>query len=449
MNRLYIAGIALVFASSAAQAQFDQVKTYLMLNQLPKAKEAIQDIEKKGKATTKPEFHLAKATVLAGLMKTAQGEEADKYMEESMSEYRKYLAGDAAAVATLLQDPAYATTAFSYYSVLFNRAIAHFNAKKYADAAKSFGSTIEWSDYLIKNKQLASEFDTTLYLYAGASSQMSEDHKGALGYYEKLAARKIGGKDFLDVYRYMTYMYFLNKDNAAFEKAKALGRELYPKEEMFTMEEVDFILEVEDEKDRMARLEAKMANEPSNAKLQQMYGGILFDKLSKRDVDATTPEFAADEQKMIAALSKAAAALPEDGMPNFLIGKHHWYKAERVRNLIADVNDDIRKFNDAQKPDKNGKTPPPPKELTARRDTLRKQQEAYMDMAVPFLLKAQPLLAQSYSKVKGGAQNYKLLIDDLIQYYGFKRQYAKLPADKAKAEAEEKKWDKIYSEITQ
>jgi hypothetical protein len=124
-----------------------------------------------------------------------------------------------------------------------------------------------------------------------------------MGYYEKLAARKIGGKDFLDVYKYMTYMYFLNKETASFEKSKVLGQELYPKEEMFKMEEIDFILEVEDEKERMARLEAKMAAEPDNAKLQQMYGGILFDKLSKRDVDPTTPEFAADEQKMLAALT--------------------------------------------------------------------------------------------------------------------------------------------------
>jgi hypothetical protein len=58
-------------------------------------------------------------------------------------------------------------------------------------------------------------------------------------------------------------------------------------------------------------------------------------------------------------------------------------------------------------------------------------------------------MAQSYTKIKGGSQNYKLLVDDLIQYYGFKRQYAKLPADKAKADALEKKWDKVYSEITQ
>lgn len=449
MKRLPFVVLALLFATTAAQAQFDQVKTYLVLNQLPKAKEALQDIEKKGKATTKPEYFIAKATVLAGLMKAAQGEEAEKLLGESMDAFRRYLAADPENAAKLLEEQAYAATAFTYYSTLFNRAITEFNAKKYADAAKSFGNTVEWSNYLIKTKQLASQFDTTLFLYAGASSQMSENHKGALAYYEKLAERKIGGKDFLDVYRYMTYMYFLNKENAAFEKAKALGRELYPNEAMFTMDEMDFILEVEDEKEKMARLEAKVANEPENAKLQQVYGGILFDKLNKRDVDASTPEFAADEQKMIASLSKAAAAFPEDGMPNFLIGKHQWYKAERVRNQIADVNDAIRKFNDAQKPDKMGKTPPPPKELTARRDTLRKQQEAFMDLAVPFLMKAQPVMAQSYSKIKGGAQNYKLLIDDLIQYYGFKRQYAKLPADKAKAEAEEKKWDKVYSEITQ
>jgi len=449
MKRRLLLGIAILLGSTAVQAQFDQVKTYLVLNQLPKAKEALDAIEKKGKVTTKPEFHLAKATVLSGLMKSAQGEEAAKYLEESMAAYRLFMAADAAQIAPLLQEQAYGATAFSYYSTLFNQAIAHFNAKKYAEASTSFGKTVEWSDYLIKNKQLASEFDTTLFLYAGASCQMSDNTKGAMTYYGKLAERKVAGKDYLDVYRYMTYMHFLAKDNAAFEKSKALGKELYPNEVMFTMEELDFILEIEDEKERMARLDAKSASEPDNSKLNQLYGGILFDKLSKRDVDPTTAEFAADEQKMIALLGKAASALTEDGTPNFLIGKHHWYKAERVRNQIADVNDAIRKFNDAQKPDKTGKTPPPPKELTARRDTLRKQQEAFMDLAVPFLLKAQPLMAKTHTQVKGGTQNYKLLLDDLIVYYGFKRQYAKNNADKLKAEAEEKKWDKVYSEVTQ
>jgi hypothetical protein len=70
-----------------------------------------------------------------------------------------------------------------------------------------------------------------------------------------------------------------------------------------------------------------------------------------------------------------------------------------------------------------------------------------MDKAVPYLLKAQPIMEKTYTKSKGETQNYKILVDDLIQYYGFKRQYAKNNVEKVKFEAEEKKWDAIYTKI--
>jgi len=456
MKRFTIIVMAMMATSTMAWAQqFEQVKTYLILNQLSKAKDALQEIEKKGKAATKPEFFLAKATVFSGMMRTAVADTtasgaamAIKYLDESMASFKRYLELDPTNASKLLDEQAYAATAFSYYSFLFNKAIVYFNAKKYAEAAATFARTVEWSDYLIKNKQLASEFDTTLYLYAGASCQMSDNSSGAMANYAKISDRKVSGKDFLDVYRYMTYMYFLNRDKPSFEKLMSVAKELYPSEEMFKMEEVDFILELEDETEKMTRLEEKVAKEPENVRHNEIYGSIMFDKLNKRDKEESSPSYAADEQKMLAALTKTATAKPEDGTPNFLIGKHYWYKTDGIRNYIQDMNDSIRIFNNAQKPDKYGKTPPPPKHFTARRDSLRKQQEAIMDMALPYLLKAQPIMAQTHTKTKGGTQNYKSLLDDLIQYYGFKRQYAKTNLDKSKAEAEEKKWDLEHSKLT-
>ena len=72
-----------------------------------------------------------------------------------------------------------------------------------------------------------------------------------------------------------------------------------------------------------------------------------------------------------------------------------------------------------------------------------------MDRSLPYLLKAVPGIEKSSIKGKTELQNYKRLIDQLIEIYSSKRQIAKLPADKAKFEAEEKKWDAIYAKITE
>lgn len=447
MKRLISLSVCILLLSHAGMAQFEQVKTYLMLNQLPKAKEAIDELEKKGKVTTKPEFYAAKATILAGLMKGAEPAESAKLMNESIASYRKFMAADPTNAGKFIQDPTYSATPFTYYSTFFNEGISSFNKKEYDASSESFKNATEWSEFLIKNNQIGLAFDTSANYLAGASCQNAGKIDDALVYYNKLADNKIGGADYADMYKYMTYQYFLRDDAANFERTRSVGKELYPTDQFFTLDELDLILDMEDPNAKLAKLDAKVAKEPGNMKLAQMYGAILFDKLNERDVDVTTPAYAKEEEKMISLLTKTADAMPEDAGSIFYLGKHQWYKSDRIRAQIFDVNDAIRKFNDAQKPDKAGKLPPPPKDLTAKRDSLRKAQELAMDKAVPYLLKAQPIMEKTYTKSRGETQNYKILVDDLIQYYSFKRQYAKTNAEKVKFEAEEKKWDAIYTKI--
>jgi len=148
-------------------------------------------------------------------------------------------------------------------------------------------------------------------------------------------------------------------------------------------------------------------------------------------------------------LTKAGEGKPEEGTSFFYAGSHYWNKALRVKDQIGLVNDTVRIFNSSVKPDKTGKTPPPPKALTDRRDNLRKLQELNVDKALPFLLKSLPGIEKSSAKGKTEMQTYKRLVDQLIEIYSNKRQLAKLPADKAKFEAEEKKWDALYAKITE
>lgn len=447
MKKVILAALTLVVCIGSASAQFDDVKKYLMLQQYPMAKQSVDGLASKPKANTKPEYFLARATVLSHLMKTAQPPENTKMREESVGNYRKYLELDPANTGNLVTDNSYRDAPVNYYVSYYQEAIDQFNKEDFAKASDGFKNMVEWSDFLIKHKLLNYTIDTAANYLAGASHQNAKKYNEAAAYYARLADAKVGGPDYLNLYKFLMSHNFEKGDIASFQKYREIGKQMYPKEEFFNYDEMEFILGMEDETEKMKRLEAKMAQNPDDAKLSQLYGNMLFDKLNQKEANTTTPEYAAEEAKMMAALQKTAIAMPEDPSSNFLMGKHIWYKADRKRSQISDVNDEIRKFNDSQKPDKTGKIPPPPKELTSKRDNLRQEQGAYMDQAVPYLMKAEPIMAKNYGTNKQQKQNYKILVDDLIQYYGFKRQYAKTPAEKAKFEAEERKWDTVYSKI--
>jgi hypothetical protein len=447
MKKVILAAMGTVLLLGSAYAQFDDVKKFLMLQQYPMAKQSLDGLANKPKANTKPEYFLAKATVLSHLMKTSKPPESTKMRDESVEAYRKYLELDPGNTGNLLGDNAYRDAPINYYVSYYQESIDLFNKEDFANSSSGFKNMVDWSDFLIKNKMLNYTVDTAAVYLAGASHQNAKKYEEAAGYYARLADAGVGGPDYLNVYKFLMSHNFERGNIDAFQKYRQLGKKLYPKEEFFDYDEMEFILGMEDEAEKMKRLEAKMAKDPNDFKLTQLYGNMLFDKLNQKDANTSTPEYAADEAKMMTALTKTATALPDDPSSNFLMGKHIWYKADRKRTEISDVNDEIRKFNDSQKPDKTGKLPPPPKELTTKRDNLRQEQGAYMDQAVPYLLKAEPIMAKTYTGNKQTKQNYKILVDDMIQYYGFKRQYAKTPADKAKFEAEEKKWDIVYSKI--
>ncbi|MEO0000245.1 MAG: hypothetical protein RL766_291 [Bacteroidota bacterium] len=62
-------------------------------------------------------------------------------------------------------------------------------------------------------------------------------------------------------------------------------------------------------------------------------------------------------------------------------------------------------------------------------------------------MKAQPILEKKVGGGKMELQNYKKLLDIMIEVYSSKRQTSKVAADKTKFEAEEAKWNKEYDRI--
>ena len=337
---------------------------------------------------------------------------------------------------------------FSLYAAPYNRGLKLFDAKDYEKALPTFEQASEAGRFIYDAKLGLSELDTNLTLYTGFSALLSGKEDIAAKYFTILAKNNVGSTGFDDVYKNLMNYHFNKNNIAEFERVRAQGAKLYPKEEYFTYDEIIFINDIKDEDEKLKRIEAKVNADPKNMDAISIYTEILFGKLLYADsLYPTDAEYAAAEAKVVKLYEMMAALAPEDGLIPFNTGLIFINRGFKINNKISDVNDKIRKFNDAQKPDKAGKIPPPPKELTAQRDDLRAKQIIAFDQGLPYLLKAQPILEK---KVGGGRmelQNYKKLIDILIEVYSSKRQTSKVAADKAKLEAEEAKWNKEYDRI--
>jgi len=446
MKRILILAFFFI-TSQMAFAQFDEVKTYMTLGQHVKAKEMLEVVAKKPKNLANPQFYIAKATILSHIIRDTTTRNIPAMRDSAIVAYKKYMEMD--PTKALMTDQTYSAAPINFYVSYFGESVDFFNKKNWTKASLSLKTTIQWSDFIIENKIANLTFDTTANLLAGVAYQNDGQDDVAATYYKRLSDNNAGGADNDIIYRFLMNYNFNKDDLAGFEAMRKKGQELYPKIQYFTYTDLDFILEMEDEVKKFKKIDEKIGREPNNIEVMQTYGYLLFNKLNADSAAEKIGNYDAEEIKMVDMLTKVGDAKAEEGTPLFYAGSHFWNKALKVKDQIGLINDTIRVFNSNAKPDKTGKTPLPPKPLTDRRDNLRKIQEGYMDRALPYLLKAVPGLEKSSAKGKSEVQTYKRIIDQLIEIYSNKRQFAKLPADKAKYEVEEKKWDALYAKITE
>ena len=338
---------------------------------------------------------------------------------------------------------------YNIYAVPYNRGVKELDAKDYQKSLKSLQQADASGRFIFERGLGLAAIDTNLTFYTGYAALLAGQEDMASGYFTKLSDLNIADKGFEDVYKNLM-IYHFNKNNIAeFEKVRAKGAKAYPKEEYFTYDEVMFINDMKDRAERLKRIEAKVASDPKNLDAMSILAEVLFDRLFNQDNPYynTDAEYDAAENRLIELYTRMADVSPADGLMYLNAGVVYVNRGFELNNKISDINDKIKKFNETQKPDKTGKIPPPPKELTSQREDFRAKQLISYDKGLPFLLKAQPMMEKKLSE-KNIAQAYKKLVSLLIDVYSSKRQFSKVPADKTKFEAEENKWNKEYDRVS-
>lgn len=229
MKKLLLLAMFAVSIQLIQAQDLKKVQTSFILNKLDDAKTELDKVMADPKQNAKVEALYWKAKVYAALYKEpnmrAKYPNASKDAEEAM---KKYIAADPGFVQVKEKG---ADPFFDMYSTSFANGVKVFNDKKWEEAVTAFASAVEYSDYIFKNKwsNAAIPFDTTSILYLGYSYQNSSKPAEAAKYYGRLADNKVGGENYIDIYKFLANHYTISKNEEMFKKYVAIGRELYPK----------------------------------------------------------------------------------------------------------------------------------------------------------------------------------------------------------------------------
>ncbi len=436
MKRLFLAGsVALLSFGYVIAQDLDAIKTQVLLRQFKAAKTAIDKAVTVEKLAKKPETWALKSGIYASLATdpATPKEQVEGFYAESETALEKYKQIDP-QFALLLKDNSYSTGPVSLYSYYFKKGVEGFNEKDWSKGYKSFVSSVDISDFLILTKVTTIKMDTTSILYAGASAQNMKDDVNAIKYFSRLANEKIAGKDYEFMYQYLANHYMNKSDDANFGKYVTLGKSLYPESKYFPAVEEDY------------------ANMKDPYFVNMSEGESLFAKLYPKD-EKDTPQ-GADvtemENKMVAAFNKVAEVKADKaGLAFTNIANHYVNKSVGINKQINAVNDEIKNVNRAAKPDKNGKFPPIPKELTAKREALNAAYNVQTDLAIVNYEKAAEAYGKKATLENIEKQAYKNSVSYLIDLNAEKKSILakSKPAESAKYAAQEKKWSDVYSKI--
>ncbi len=443
MKKIFFLFLAVSFARMAIGQNYDQIKTMVTLGQYPKAKEELDKKMGDAKFTSKPDAFMLKTAIYSALAMdnavktTPAGEQLAQDAAAAFSKYR-----DMDKSLALMSDPIYQNGPINLYSFFYSAGYNDYNTKSWAKGLEKLKLAVEFSDLLISRKIIQAALDTNVLILAGITAENNKSMDDAALYYGRLADAKIPGPDYEAVYRFLVNYHFGKKDMAAFEKYKALGKELYPNSEYFTYDKVDFAAGLMDNfNDKVKAVEEVLASDPNHYKANQVLGEIIYDTLNSLKEGAVLPANAAElEVKMVNAFKKAASLKPDSELPFLFMGDHFINKAVKVNEARS-----------AHAADMKARTKPgtmASKEDVAKRDQLDKQYGEALEAAREPYEKAAEIFSTKTEMQLRDKQQYKKACNYLADIFAFKKAQAKgKPADQAKYAAEEKKWNDRYDSI--
>lgn len=296
-----------------------------------------------------------------------------------------------------------------------------FNNKNYEAAFHAFKQVKSVNDYMNKLELgMGSKIDTMAILNIGNAAYNWGKKDTAVKYYQKLADINFKKESF--VYKVLLQEYKdTNEDKflAVLEKAKTL----FPNDKDFTNQEISYYNSKGETDKLISKLEEVVAKEPQNYSAT-LNLAISYDNLAnpKGQGDTTaTPPANRDElvQKAVTYYKKAIELKPEGYAANFNLGLMYYNEAAHIGSKLGGLTSEQRE--------------------KGVQDTLLKEQDKYLDMALPYLEKAYSVLDAKASLTSNEMVAYKNAIIGLQGVYARQSKMDKYKALKKKLESADSK----------
>jgi hypothetical protein len=422
MKKLSLLAI-LVAASFFAVAQdIDQIKTFALLGQTQKGKEAVDKYMADAKNTKKPEGWFYKGFLynLASKDSSKTAAESIALKADAFESFKKYRELD--PKNTLLAEQNNSPLYDLYVGYSTDIGVKAYNNKDQNAAFEGFKKALEIHDYIYSNDLAGangfkfSALDTTLTTYAAISAYEAKKPDDAVIYYKKLADANVSDPQYLDVYQVLADNYRKNKDKAAFDEILAKGRKLYPtNEEYWTALEIENATQGIGKPAIFTKYDELLASHPNNYMLSYNYGVELYQYIFSDSVKAA--EVNGYKTKLVEVM-KSAVAAKSTVEANFLL-------ANFLYNNSIDIDDEKRKIK-GTKPDDIKKK----KELTAAAAKS-------MEDAVPYAQGVETAFAAVAKPKNSEKVNYKQALVILKNIYEVKKDAAKMADYEKKIKAAE------------
>ncbi len=288
-----------------------KVQTSYLLGRFEDAKAEVDKVAADPKQNTKPETFYWKAKVYAAIFKDKNlGAKYPSIMKDADAAFQKYLESDAAFAQ--VKDKG-AEGFFDMYATAYANGVKNFNDKKWEDAVNNFKTAVSYSDLIFKNKWSNANisFDTTSVLYLAYSCQNAGKQDDAAIYYSRLADNKVGGENYIDIYKFLAMHYTNTKNEAQFKKYLDLAREVYPK---FPWDEYE--IDYMDQNLTLAQKSALYDKEDAAGSLSEikyLQFGDIFVHAKQKDDKLDSASIAKYNLKAADAFKKAYTKNPQNG----------------------------------------------------------------------------------------------------------------------------------------
>lgn len=405
MRNLFFTAALLAAGTSLFAQNLDDVQENISKNKYDVAKEKIDKVLADAKGQKSPNAWYYKAVIYNALGKDTTKDNS-AYRKEAFDAYVKSQELDPKNVMGTLEQN---VTLFDLHGQYLNSAIKLHNSKNFAGALDNYKQAIAVQEYINKkgftyNNQNLPALDTMVNLYAGDAAFNAKDTATGIQYLQRIADAKIGGKDYASAYKLLVDYYNRKGDQANAQKYAALGKELYPEDEYWTYYELSDPALKEDKTKLLAKYEDMLSRNQNSGSLALDYAIELFNYTYGPNKPA---DYKAAQEKLGTVIMKAID-LNKSAEANYLM-------VQNISNQIYDLQESQRAIK--------GTKPEDVKKKNAFTADINKK---YEDL-VKYGETAAQLFSERTDLKNVEKANYKAVLNQLANYYRFKKQ-----ADKAK-----------------